>query len=61
MFPCPFSAAIEMYEVYNGLSQGRLKGIFDRQQNTFYQNLRYRYDFRISSIYTVNKQKNSLR
>ena len=61
VFPCSFSAAIEMYEVYNALSEGRYKGISDSQQNTFSQNLRYRYDFQIPSIYIVNKEKNYLR
>ena len=50
-----------MYEVYNALSEGRYKGISDSQQNTFSQNLRYRYDFPIPSIYIVNKEKNYLR
>ena len=61
MFPCPFSAAMEIYKVYNGLSEGRFEGISDSQQNTFSQKLRYRYDFQIPSIYIVNKEKNSLR
>ena len=52
---------MEMYKVYNGLSEGRFEGISGSQQNTFSQKLRYRYDFQIPSIYIVNKEKNSLR